>query len=241
MRVIPVLDVMGGVVVRGVAGRRSEYRPIQSGIVDSCEPLAIAKAFRERFGLTTLYLADLDAIGGGAPALATYRELRAHGFQLWIDAGVSEPGRASAVIEHGRGDVVIGMETVASPALVNELAVQFADRAIFSLDLRGDTPLGDLRPWRENDPRALAVWAMAKGIRRLLVLDLSRVGVDRGIGTENLCGHLATHYPGVAVYAGGGVRDRDDLHALERLGVRAVLVASALHDGRLTRADLDRL
>ncbi len=68
MRVIPVLDIMGGVVVRGVAGRRSEYRPIESSLCSSCDPPVVARAIVERFGLAEFYIADLDAISGAEPA-----------------------------------------------------------------------------------------------------------------------------------------------------------------------------
>ncbi|MFM8221178.1 MAG: nickel transporter, partial [Planctomycetaceae bacterium] len=44
MQVIPVLDLLGGVVVRGVAGQRDSYRPIVSQLVDGAEPLAVARA-----------------------------------------------------------------------------------------------------------------------------------------------------------------------------------------------------
>jgi phosphoribosylformimino-5-aminoimidazole carboxamide ribotide isomerase len=81
---------------------------------------------------------------------------------------------------------------------------------------------------------------LALGVRRLLVLDLARVGVARGPGTEGLCARLAGQ-PGVEVSAGGGVRGRADLERLAGCGVRAALVASALHDGALSRADLEGL
>ncbi|HKB34931.1 MAG TPA: HisA/HisF-related TIM barrel protein, partial [Gemmataceae bacterium] len=64
------------------------------------------------------------------------------------------------------------------------------------------------------------------------------VGAGSGTGTEELCRWLAEAYPGVEVAAGGGVHGPDDLRRLRTCGVRAVLVASALHDGRLTRTDL---
>jgi phosphoribosylformimino-5-aminoimidazole carboxamide ribotide isomerase len=40
---------------------------------------------------------------------------------------------------------------------------------------------------------------------------------------------------------GGGVRDIADLTRLVELGVQGVLVASALHDGRITREDVEWL
>src|SRR5215470_8940340 len=86
--ILPVLDMMNGQIVRGVAGRREEYRPIVSKLIDSAEPLAVARAFRDQFGFTEFYLADLDAIQSGQAALDVYRCLQAEEFRLWIDAGI---------------------------------------------------------------------------------------------------------------------------------------------------------
>src|SRR6266542_6361151 len=97
MRVLPVLDLKAGVVVRGVGGRRHEYRPVVSRLTTSSDPLAVARAFRQHFGLSELYLADLDALAGVAPALPTYAILRADGFRLWVDAGVRGPERAAVL------------------------------------------------------------------------------------------------------------------------------------------------
>ncbi|MBC8130797.1 MAG: nickel transporter, partial [Rhizobiaceae bacterium] len=44
-----------------------------------------------------------------------------------------------------------------------------------------------------------------------------------------------------AVFAAGGVRDEDDLMRLEKAGIAGALVASALHDGRIDRAVLERM
>src|SRR5437868_13104425 len=76
MPILPVIDLMGGQVVRGVAGRREAYRPMVSTLTDSSDPLAVACAFRKRFGFEELYLADLDAIAGGEPASALYKQLQ---------------------------------------------------------------------------------------------------------------------------------------------------------------------
>jgi phosphoribosylformimino-5-aminoimidazole carboxamide ribotide isomerase len=75
----------------------------------------------------------------------------------------------------------------------------------------------------------------------LLVLDLARVGLDGGTGTRELCVRLCEQHPQLSVSAGGGVRHRGDIDELRNCGVQAVLVASALHDGRLTRADVEGL
>ena len=42
------------------------------------------------------------------------------------------------------------------------------------------------------------------------------------------------------ITVGGGVRNGDDLDSLAKCGVDAVLVASALHDGRITAEEIQR-
>lgn len=100
----------------------------------------------------------------------------------------------------------------------------------FSLDLRLGSPLGNLAEWNTHDPIGIVERVVAAGIRRIIVLDLERVGVGSGIGTEGLLQSLVHRFAGVEFFAGGGVRNRADLNRLESLGVAGVLVASALHE-----------
>lgn len=235
MRIIPVLDILGGQVVRGVAGRRSEYRPIVSPLTTSSQPLDVAQAFRRHYGFSTLYVADLDAIAGAAPSWPLYAELRAHGFQLWVDAGVRDRARAIALAERDIEGVIVGLETVSGPALLAELSQALgSERIIFSLDLKGGQPLGELAGWRSREVDAIAAQAIEVGVRRLIVLDLERVGVSAGAGTEQWCRSIARRWPEVELIAGGGVRGPEDLERMRDWGVHAALVASALHDGRIS-------
>jgi phosphoribosylformimino-5-aminoimidazole carboxamide ribotide isomerase len=241
MKIIPVLDVKDGIVVRGVGGQREDYRPIVSQLADSCQPLEIARAFREELGLRELYLADLDAIAGAAPAWRIYADIQDLGCRLCVDAGVREISDARALWQHGMEHIVIGLETVAGPEVLRSICEELgAERIIFSLDLRDGKPLGRLESWKETDPFGIARQAIAIGVNRLIILDLARVGVGQGAGTEELCRRLADGYPEVEIIAGGGIRDASDLDRLGDCGVKAVLVASALHDGRLRPGDWQR-
>jgi phosphoribosylformimino-5-aminoimidazole carboxamide ribotide isomerase len=240
MRVVPVIDVRNGAAVRAVGGRRSEYQTLVSPLAASSAPLDVARGYRTHLGLSEIYLADLDAIAGAEPDAALLAALRADGFRLWVDAGVRGPDRARSVAEAGGQSVVVGLETVEGPAALREVVAALGERAVFSLDLRGAEPLGDRDAWDGADAATIAERAIALDVRRLLVLDLARVGHGDGCGTEELCAFLAGKHPAVEVSAGGGVRGPEDLGRLRACGVRAALVASALHDRRLTRADLDR-
>jgi phosphoribosylformimino-5-aminoimidazole carboxamide ribotide isomerase len=229
MKVLPVLDLQGGWVVRGIGGVRREYRPL----TPECHPIRVALAFRERFGLNELYIADLDAIAGKPPSLSLFTELQHLGFRLWVDAGVSDAASAQSLITAGIDTVVVGLETVAGPQVLAALCNDHAGRIVFSLDLRQGVPLGDITAWKSTNARAIADQAVQLGVRRILLLDLARVGMSTGTGTDLLAQELIAAYPDLEIAVGGGVRDAADLRRLKAMGVQAVLVASALHDGRI--------
>jgi phosphoribosylformimino-5-aminoimidazole carboxamide ribotide isomerase len=236
------LDVMNGQVVRAVAGRRLDYQPLVSRLTNSCQPISVALALRQSYGLSKLYLADLDAIDGTMPRFSTYQALRDEGFYLCVDAGVREPSRVEALFTAGIDEVILGLETLSGPQTLQQLLSQFGGgRLIFSLDLLDGQPLGNRVAWGQGDPWSISVDCLALGVHRLLVLDLARVGVGGGLGTEELCCRIRTSFPHVELAAGGGVRDVNDLRRLRSLGLHAVLVGSALYDGTLRSDDLAAL
>jgi phosphoribosylformimino-5-aminoimidazole carboxamide ribotide isomerase len=251
MRVIPVIDLMNGVVVRGVAGRRNEYRPIRSQLVADPQPQTAARAF-EHLGLGTVYVADLDAIQfmGEEATYGTnaYQRIAEAGLRLWLDAGVGSPEAArrlrSALSSLGiEAEFVIGLESLESPRALAEMVSILGQQAtIFSIDLHSGVPRTSISHWANADPVEIARQASSCGISRLIVLDLADVGMSAGTRSLDLCRKIrAALGSGVEVTAGGGVRGLTDLAALKAAGCDAALVASALHDGRLTRADLDAL
>jgi phosphoribosylformimino-5-aminoimidazole carboxamide ribotide isomerase len=242
MQILPVLDLQNGLVVRGVAGRRHEYRPVVSTLTRSALPLDVARAFREHFNLTDLYVADLDALAGAPPALVIFEALLVNDFRLLVDAGIRHAADARPLTVAGIQGIIAGLETLAGPEVLRRLCAEIGpERVVFSLDLRGGQPLAPVSAWAGQDAWTIAREAGASGIRRLLVLDVARVGVSAGTGTEELCARLAAAEPPVEILAGGGVRDLADLRRLQQCGVNGVLVASALHDGRLRREDLRAL
>ena len=237
MKVIPVLDLLDRIVVRGVAGKRNAYRPVESQLVDGADPILVAEAIRKHFGLTEFYLADLDAILHDRPNLQIYEALVDHGFGLIVDAGLRDTDRARELFAHGVSAVIAGLETIPSPALLADLTRTFhSDRILFSLDLKNGEPLGDLTSWETSDPFEIGGRAVDAGITRMIVLDLAAVGVHEGISTIPLCQRLQNHFPQLEIITGGGVRDANDLKQLAAMGIDGVLIASALHNGRIDAA-----
>jgi phosphoribosylformimino-5-aminoimidazole carboxamide ribotide isomerase len=232
------MDIKNGVVVRGIGGRRNLYQPIVSRLTRSCLPMDVARAFRDQLGLLEIYLADLDAIAGAEPAWQIYEEIQSLGCRLWVDAGVRDLAQARSMAQAGIVDVVVGLETLAGPEEGKTICQNLGSGlVIFSLDLKQGQPVGDVKHWNKADAYSIATQAIHFGVRRLIVLDLARVGLGKGLGTEDLCRQLAQDHPGVHIIAGGGIRDQADLSRMAECGISAVLISSALHDGNIQPND----
>lgn len=237
--ILPVIDLLAGQVVRGVAGQRSEYRPVVSRWCDSAEPIDIAKALRSVFGFGRFYVADLDGILHQRLNVAEYQRLIADGFELVIDAGITAAEAARPLLADPQITLIAGLESLATPQALCDLLEQTEPaRWIFSLDLRNGQPMANTA-W-PSDPVAIARTAMAAGISQMIVLDLHDVGMGTGGSTESLCRQLLQSHPQVSLIAGGGVRQLSDIDRWQAVGVSQVLVASALHDGRISPDDWRR-
>lgn len=233
MEVIGVIDLAAGMAVHARGGRREAYTAVATsrGVPIGGDPVALAAVYRDA-GVAQIYVADLDAIGGGALQHAALRRLAAAGLPLWVDAAVADPTRAGELLNLGAARVIAGLETLPSyDALGDVAAATGADRLVLSLDVREGVPLGPLGG-HATTPAGIATRAVAAGAGMLIVLDLARVGAGGGANLR-LVEQVRAAVPGAPIVAGGGVRDADDLAELARVGCGAALVATALHEGRV--------
>lgn len=239
MLVIPVLDVQHGRAVHATGGDRRRYRPAVSILASRVDPVSLAHAFRNRLGVRTCYLADLSAIEGGTPDLSLIRGLADVGLELWVDAAISNVDAAQRVLKAGATRAVVGLETLPGPtALISVAAAVAPHRLAFSLDLLHGRPFCRSPAFRTSTPLDVAGQAMEAGYQLLIVLELARVG-RMGGSPHELIATLRARYPELTLVIGGGVRDREDLRRLANLGCAGALVGTALHVGRITRADIE--
>jgi phosphoribosylformimino-5-aminoimidazole carboxamide ribotide isomerase len=251
MHIIPVLDLAGGIAVHAQAGERTRYSPLRSGLIPERvgDAVALLRAYHAVLDVQECYVADLDAIQGGAIQRTLIRELAEFhtGFlgALMVDAGTSQPGGALEVLSCGASEVVVGLETLHAFAdLANIVQVVGPSRIVFSLDLRLGSPI--LHPAMRDahgagpDVLTLADQVAEAGVQTLLLLDLGRVGTGCGVDL-GLLETLRRRFPRLRLLAGGGVLTRLDLERMRDTGCDGALVASAIHAGRLTMADLAAL
>lgn len=239
MKVIPVIDILDGRVVHAVRGRRKEYQPLKSRLCASTDPLDVAAVFR-KMGFSELYVADLDAILGGninLPILSGIADKT--GLGLMVDAGVDNLEKAKYLLEHHVSKIIIGTETLPTINLAAEAVNLFGNaKVIVSLDLMNKQLLGHLDSTLLMKPLTLLRRFQEVGVSQVIVLDLSRVGSEEGVNMHFIEEALRT-FNG-KIFVGGGVRDISDLLTLKSAGVAGVLIATALHSGKISVKELKK-
>src|SRR5262249_7401986 len=145
---------------------------------------------------------------------------------FWVDAGIRDASEAHAFLaRHERTHLVLGSESLGSLSGLEDYAL--SRRIVLSLDFRGDELLGPCGIW--DLPQLWPAW--------VFVMTVARVGSNLGPEFARLA-KVKRHAPGKMIFAAGGLRGASDLIRLKEAGLSGVLVASALHDGRLRGADL---
>ena len=237
MKLIPVIDILNGIVVHAVRGKRGEYQPLKSILTQSIEPLEVANAFKT-LGFSELYIADLDAITKDRVNFQVLKHIADETeLKLMVDAGVTDLKRAEKLLDIGVSKVVIGTETLQNKSFVGEAVRVFkSDQVIVSLDLRGDKVLVKLGFTGCADPMCLLSEFFGMGVSSVIVLDLARVGSGEGVNVDFL--KKARKEQALDIYVGGGVRNIKDLVEIKDLGLSGVLVATALHSGRISVEEL---
>ncbi|MGA3061215.1 MAG: HisA/HisF-related TIM barrel protein [Candidatus Bathyarchaeia archaeon] len=233
LKVIPVIDILNGIVVHAVKGKRKDYQPLQSTLCKSVDSIEVAKTFKN-LGFSELYVADLDAIAGDSVNFQVFKGITEEtGLKLIVDAGVADIETAKKLLDCGVSKIVIGTETLRNKGFVDEAVRLFGSECvIISLDLKDEKVL--VQPVFDGSKNPMRLLREFKeiGVSRVIVLDLTRVGSGEGVNEDFLKKVLKT--VAMDVYAGGGVRDLEDLVKLKDLGVSGVLVATALHSGKIS-------
>ncbi|MBN3758199.1 phosphoribosylformimino-5-aminoimidazole carboxamide ribotide isomerase [Paraburkholderia sp. Tr-20389] len=244
MQVIPVLDLLDGHAVRAIRGDRANYRPIQSSLCATSEPLDVARALIAATAASALYVADLGAIMSCDADPSTLAALaassdRARPFEIWLDAGFADFPSMLAHLERIASADNAAPKQAASNARIVPV---FGSESLHSLDALREAEAAGYTPILSLDHRhgqLIAAPDLADALRspaswpsRVIVMTLDQVGADAGPDLDTF-GHVHAQAGQRMTIGAGGIRHRGDLDAAARSGAHAWLVASALHDGRL--------
>ena len=192
-------------------------------------------------GAEELHLVDLD---GAESGLFLNLELlaevaRSAAVPCRLAGGVSRIEEARSAIDRGFAGVLFSSAVFGDDDLLRDVA-SLGDRALVEIEARA----GFLAP-RGGDARLVTVAtgrgalaaaraAQFAGVRALYLIDLAAEGGLAGPPLALVDTVRAVVGQRIALHAGGGVRDLDDIRALASRGVASVVIGRALAEKRFT-------
>src|SRR3954453_22012744 len=235
-RVIPCMDVDAGRVVKG-----TRFLDIR----DAGDPVELA-AFYDAEGADELGFLDLPPPSRKRETGPPHARRAADEVfvPFTIGGGIRSAGDAQGVLDAGADKVSVNSAAVARPELIGELAHVFgAQCVVLAIDAKraedgwevhvagGRTPTGlDAVSW--------ACEGVSRGAGEILLTSMDRDGTKDGYDTELL--REVTHAVDVPVIASGGAGEPGHLVDAFEAGADAVLLASILHYGQYSLAELKR-
>jgi phosphoribosylformimino-5-aminoimidazole carboxamide ribotide isomerase len=238
MMALPAIDVMDGRVVRLAQGDFARVTDFGD------DPAAVARGYADA-GATMLHLVSLDgARDGGDQLVDLVRTVGdTAGLQLQAGGGIRDRGMVERVTEAGAARVVIGSMAVKDVQGTGDMLDEYGPGAlVFALDvrLRDGVPYPVVHGWR--DTAATSLWHLLDqyaphGLTHLLCTDVDRDGIGEGPNLD-LYSEIRRRFPELRLQASGGVATLDDVRALKRLEVDAVIVGRALLAGDFSAAEL---
>ncbi len=214
MELIPVIDLLHGQAVMAFRGQRKHYRPLNTPLCGSSDPLDVIAAYLSLSSFGTLYIADIDAIENRKDNGIIIASIRRAfpSLTLWVDRGWPPIPQQTNQIP------VIGSESLEEDWEQSLSAINVP--WILSLDFDANGFRGPKALLDRSD-----LWP-----KTVILMSLSRVGGECGPDWHQL-GHFMGRHPQRRWIASGGIRDQNDLEKLENMGIAQALVASALHRG----------
>jgi phosphoribosylformimino-5-aminoimidazole carboxamide ribotide isomerase len=227
--VVPAVDVQDGQVVQLVGGERGTGKRYG-------DPVEAAERWVDA-GANTLHLVDLDGAfeGERANATAIERVVETVGDDVGVQVGggIRTPEDARSLLDSGVDRVILGTAAVEEPEVVAEISDTHPGSVLVSLDAKGGEVV--VSGWTEGtglDPAEAAARYEDLGAGGILFTDVDVEGRLEGVRTDPV--RRVVEAVSVPVVASGGVATLADVRALKDAGAAAVVVGTALYEGRFT-------
>jgi cyclase len=238
-RVIPCLDVDRGRVVKGVG-----FLDLR----DAGDPVELAARY-DAAGADELVFLDITATSDKRDTVIELaRRVADEVFiPFTIGGGIRSVADAQAVLDAGSDKVSVNSAALDRPELIDELAANFgAQCVVLAIDAKRSGTDGGEPRWeaylaggRTATGRDAVAWAREgaeRGAGEILLTSMDRDGTNAGYDLQLTSTVAAT--VSVPVIASGGAGTLEHLGDALQAGADAVLIASILHYGQHTVAEI---
>jgi imidazoleglycerol phosphate synthase cyclase subunit len=231
---VPCLDIDDGRVVKGVRFQ---------GLRDAGDPVESAAAYAAQ-GADEIVLLDVSATPEGRSSnldvVASVRQVLA--IPLTVGGGVREASDAARLLDAGADKVGINTAAVDRPALIGEMSRRFgAQCTVVAVDAARAGAIWEVvvRSGQVRTGIDAVGWcrrAASLGAGEILLTSWDRDGTGSGYDLD-LLGEVSAAV-NVPIVASGGASGHCHMVEAYRAGATAALIASILHDGLTTVAEL---
>lgn len=231
MRIVPAVDIRGGLCVNLVQGDYAQETVFAEDPVDQ------ARLWWEALGEGLVHIVDLD--GAKAGRCRIERELRAMadlGIPVEVGGGVRDRATVDALFALGVDRVILGTAAHRDPALLAECCAAHPGKIAVGIDARDGKV--SLSGWLEDtgtDAVDFARKVVDAGAARIIYTDILRDGMMQGPNYEATA--AVARAAGVPVTISGGISSLDDIRACRAVaadGVDEIIVGRALYVGKFT-------
>lgn len=225
MRIVPAVDIRGGLCVNLVQG---DY---DRETVFSTDPLAQAIIWHIQGG-ELIHIVDLDGAKAGRCCIEEHLNgLRRANVPIEVGGGIRDMGTLSTVAGTGADRMILGTAAHSDPEFLSDAVSEYGDRIVVGIDARAGKV--SLRGWLEDtdtDAIAFAKRVEDAGVGRIIYTDILSDGMMAGANleaTEKLAEAVS-----VPITASGGMSSLEDVSnvkSLESAGVDEVIIGRALY------------
>lgn len=238
-RILPCLDVNAGRVVKGV-----NFVDLK----DAGDPVELAKAYNDA-GADELVFLDITATHEARNIMidVVYRTAEQVFIPLTVGGGISSLEQIKELLRAGADKVSINSTAVRNPDFINQSSDRFGKQCIVvAIDARrrkGENQSGwevYVRGGRENTGIDAIAWAKemeTRGAGELLITSMDADGTQAGYDLE-LTRTIAEQVEIPVIASGGAGNTHHIYEALTQGKAEAALLASLLHYGQLTVAEI---
>ena len=233
IELIPAIDIINGQCVRLTKGDYDQKTVYG-------DPLDMAHEF-ERIGFDRLHMVDLDGakskhIVNDDVLLDITTETK---LKVDFGGGIKTDEDIEKAFSAGAKMVTVGSIAVTQPELFMGWLEKYGpERMILGADVRNGKI--SINGWKEDSSEELLPFLQKyidAGVKNVLCTEISKDGTLAGPAIE-LYSKVMNAYPGLHLIASGGVSSIDDIKALDKAGIPAVVFGKAIYEGRIDLREL---
>ncbi|CQR47577.1 1-(5-phosphoribosyl)-5-[(5-phosphoribosylamino)methylideneamino] imidazole-4-carboxamide isomerase [Paraliobacillus sp. PM-2] len=234
MKIIPAIDLIDGKCVRLYQGDFSKTEQVAN------DPIEQLNTFIAD-GAQIIHIVDLDGARDGEEKrqyelieklcdIATV--------PVQIGGGIRTIKTVEKLIQAGADRLVLGTAAIEDPSFLKAVLAEYPSHIVIGIDAKdGKVATHGWETVSEVNAITFAKEMEQLGVESIVFTDISKDGTMSGPNIDAL--KQMNDAVTCNIVASGGIKDNNDIDALEKIGIKEVIVGKAIYQGRVTLRGAD--